>query len=384
MSRESSRTWTSPPSRRTRCSTRTAASMRRTFGSSTPSCGQSEHCRQYCGQWHVSKTADLKLGLWQWICRTVTDEASVFIPYVVPETHERRPVCVTGMVLTTPVALILIGVELQCSHNVSKELGIEKSFPQSGLPAVTATREASVAVLLVNAWREQEARIGEDLKKKKESEKAGRMSRSKWTPLQRDCATWSLCSRPCFRTPRGNPAQSTQSHRILNNPQSHVQNLAQSRHNHVLTTRSNQIGKIMTPVWVAVGLRWIWWFLVCNLWLVSRLYLQPDMSACQSSCLSCPQFQKTDESFSHPVSILKLSPCHYRCSGWNIRTEYLERHELNSSDSTANICTQTFASGQKLVFAASGENAILHCKAVNLKLTRILKWLKIFFLTYHY
>ena len=72
------------------------------------------------------------------------------------------------------------------------------------------------------------------------------------------------------------------------------------RHNHILTTRSNQIGKIMTPVWVAVGLRWIWWFLVCNLWLVSRLYLQPDMSACQSSCLSCPQFQKADESFSHP------------------------------------------------------------------------------------
>ena len=138
-----------------------------------------------------------------------------------------------------------------------------------------------------------------------------------------------------------------QSHRILNNSQSHVQNLAQSRHNHVLTTRSNQIGKIMTPVWVAVGLRWIWWFLVCNLWLVSRLYLQPDMSACQSSCLSCPQFQKADESFSHPVSILKLSPCHYRCVGWNIRTEYFERHELNSSDSTANICTQTFASGQK-------------------------------------
>ena len=210
--------------------------------------------------------------------------------------------------------------------------------------------------------------------KEKESEKAGRMIRSKWTPLQRDCATWSLCSRPCFRTPRGNPAQSTVTR---TDP-------AQSRHNHVLTTRSNQIGKIMTPVWVAVGLRWIWWFLVCNLWLVSRLYLQPDMSACQSSCLSCPQFQKTDESFSHPVSILKLSPCHYRCSGWNIRTEYLERHELNSSDSTANICTQTFASGQKLVFAASGENAILHCKAVNLKLTRILKWLKIFFLTYHY
>ena len=76
----------------------------------------------------------------------------LFIPYVVPETHERRPVCVTGMVLTTPVALILIGVELQCSHNVGKELGIEKRFPQSGnLPAVTATREASVAVLLVNA-----------------------------------------------------------------------------------------------------------------------------------------------------------------------------------------------------------------------------------------
>ena len=48
-----------------------------------------------------------------------------------------------------------------------------------------------------------------------------------------------------------------QSHRILNNPQSHVQNPAQSRHNHVLTARSNQIGKIMTPVWVAVGLRWI-------------------------------------------------------------------------------------------------------------------------------
>ena len=81
----------------------------------------------------------------------MTDEAGVFIPYVVPETHERRPVCVTGMVLTTPVALILIGVELQYSHNVGKELGIEKSFPQSGLPAVTATREASVAVLLVNA-----------------------------------------------------------------------------------------------------------------------------------------------------------------------------------------------------------------------------------------
>ena len=81
----------------------------------------------------------------------MTDEAGVFIPYVVPETHERRPVCVTGMVLTTPVALILIGVELQCSHNVGKELGIEKSFPQRGLPAVTAAREASVAVLLVNA-----------------------------------------------------------------------------------------------------------------------------------------------------------------------------------------------------------------------------------------
>ena len=44
---------------------------------------------------------------------------------------------------------------------------------------------------------------------------------------------------------------------ILHNPQSHVQNPAQSRHNHVLTARSNQIGKIMTPVWVAVGLRWI-------------------------------------------------------------------------------------------------------------------------------
>ena len=48
-----------------------------------------------------------------------------------------------------------------------------------------------------------------------------------------------------------------QSHKILNNTQSQVQNPAQSRHNHVLTTRSNQIGKIMTPVWVAVGLRWI-------------------------------------------------------------------------------------------------------------------------------
>ena len=73
-----------------------------------------------------------------------------FIPYVVPETHECGPVCVAGMILTTPVALILIGVELQCSH-VGKELGIEKSFPQTNLPAVPATREASVAVLLVNA-----------------------------------------------------------------------------------------------------------------------------------------------------------------------------------------------------------------------------------------
>ena len=80
--------------------------------------------------------------------------ASIYkqVPYVVPETHKRRPVCVTGMVLTTPVALILIGVELQCSHIVGKELGREKSVPQSGnLPAMTAAREASVAVLLVNA-----------------------------------------------------------------------------------------------------------------------------------------------------------------------------------------------------------------------------------------
>ena len=78
--------------------------------------------------------------------------ASIYkqVPYVVPETHKRRPVCVTGMVLTTPVALILIGVELQCSHIVGKELGREKSVPQN-LPAVTAAREASVAVLLVNA-----------------------------------------------------------------------------------------------------------------------------------------------------------------------------------------------------------------------------------------
>ena len=67
----------------------------------------------------------------------MTDEAGL-IPYVVPETHECCPVCVTGVVLTTPVALILIGVELQCSH-VGKELRIEKSFPQRGSPAVTAS-----------------------------------------------------------------------------------------------------------------------------------------------------------------------------------------------------------------------------------------------------
>ena len=79
----------------------------------------------------------------------MTDEAGVFIPYVVPETHECCPVCVTGVVLTTPVALILIGVELQCSH-VGKELGIEKPFPHSDLPAVSAAREASVTVFLVN------------------------------------------------------------------------------------------------------------------------------------------------------------------------------------------------------------------------------------------
>ena len=219
--------------------------------------------------------------------------------------------------------------------------------------------------------------------REEDSEKGGRKSRSKWTPLQRDCATWSLCSRPCFRTPRGNPAQSTQSHRILNNPQSHVQNPAQSRHNHVLTTRSNQIGKIMTPVWVAVGLRWIWWFLVCNLWLVSRLYLQPDMSACQSSYLSCPQFQKSDESFSHPDVHPQTFPVPLQMRRlkhpdrilWEARAQFirLDRKHLHP-----NICIWSKTSE----FAASGENAILHCKAVNLKLTPILKWLKIFFLTY--
>ena len=73
----------------------------------------------------------------------MTDEAGVFIPYVVPETHERRPVCVTGMVLTTPVALILIGVELQCSH-VGKELGIEKRFPHTKRLACSAGRQRSI------------------------------------------------------------------------------------------------------------------------------------------------------------------------------------------------------------------------------------------------
>ena len=90
----------------------------------------------------------------------------LFIPYVVPETHECGPVCVAGMILTTPVALILIGVELQCSH-VGKELRIEKPFPQRDSPAVTASWEASVARLLVDARGEQEARIGENLVKRR-------------------------------------------------------------------------------------------------------------------------------------------------------------------------------------------------------------------------
>ena len=91
--------------------------------------------------------------------------------------------CVTGVVLTTPVALILIAVELQCSH-VGKELGIEKPFPQSDLPAVSAAGEAPVTVLLVNARREQEARIGEDLRMKMEI-----------FPMQCQGILWHLSSR---------------------------------------------------------------------------------------------------------------------------------------------------------------------------------------------
>ena len=74
------------------------------------------------------------------------------IPYVVPETHKCGPVCVTGMVLATPVALILMEVELQCSH-IGQELGVEKPLQQTRdySPAVSPAGETPVAVLLVDA-----------------------------------------------------------------------------------------------------------------------------------------------------------------------------------------------------------------------------------------
>ena len=248
-------------------------------------------------------------------------------------------------------------------------------------PAVSPAGETTVAVLLVDARWEQEARVGEDLKERKIVKKGESQGRSEH--LCSGTVPREVCAAGLVFAHRVAILHNPQSHKILNNTQSQVQNPAQSRHNHVLTTGSNQIGKIMTPVWVAVGLRWIWWFLVCNLWLVSRLYLQPDMSACQSSCLSCPQFQKSDESFSHPdvhpqtfpVPLQMLRLKHPDRILWEARAQFirLDRKHLHP-----NICIWWKTSK----CAASGENAILHCKAVNLKLTPILKWLKIFFLTY--
>ena len=139
------------------------------------------------------------------------------------------------------------------------------------------------------------------------------------SPQQPDCAMWSLCSRPCFRTPRGNPAH----HRVtITSPQQ--------------STQSNQTGKIrpvMTPLWVVAGLRRIWWFLLNNFRTVShwQLYLQLDMSGNPTSSHVSP-FQRRTRFFHITMSLFKLSlPRYYRCAGWNNWMEHFQMHGLNTS-----------------------------------------------------
>ena len=95
---------------------------------------------------------------------------------------------------------------------------------------------------------------------------------------------------------------------------------------------------VMTPLWVAVGLRRIWWFLLYNFRTVShQLYLQLDMSGNPTSHV--PSF-KGGQDFSHHGVPPQTFPRYYRCAGWNNWMEQFQMHELNTSSQATNICAQ--------------------------------------------
>ena len=145
------------------------------------------------------------------------------------------------------------------------------------------------------------------------------MSGNLLAPLQLDCAMWSLCSHPCFRTPRGNPAQLGHNHILA------IDAIQSNRQNHL-------------------GLRWIWWFLLCNFRPVSHLYLQLDTSG--NPPLMSPVSKRTR--FFHIVS--SNFPRYYRSALWNnwmeqcsigIQCSIGTLSDGNTSSSDINICPQT-------------------------------------------
>ena len=163
------------------------------------------------------------------------------------------------------------------------------------------------------------------------------MSGNLLAPLQLDCAMWSLCSHPCFRTPRGNPAQLGHNHILA------IDAIQSNRQNHL-------------------GLRRIWWFLLCNFRPVSHLYLQLDTSG--NPPLMSPVSKRTR--FFHIVS--SNFPRYYRSALWNNWKEpfQMEIHQAPPSTSAP----------KQFVFAAADEkcNVALHGFAIweNQKLPPIL------------
>ena len=121
------------------------------------------------------------------------------------------------MVLATPVALILMEVELQCSH-IGQELGVEKPLQQTRdySPAVSPAGETPVAVLLVDARGEQEARVGEDLKEKKIVKKGESQGRSEH--LCSGTVPREVCAAGLVFAHRVAILHNPQSHRILKYP----------------------------------------------------------------------------------------------------------------------------------------------------------------------
>ena len=113
------------------------------------------------------------------------------------------------------------------------------------------------------------------------------------------------------------------------------------------STQSNQtsgkISPVMTPLWVAVGLRRIWWFLLYNFRMVSRrLYLQLDTSDNPTSHVS--PVWKADKIFHITTSLFNFPPAItdalVETIGWNTFRCTLAQYIKLATNicSTQNIC----------------------------------------------